>query len=227
MISSAPDSFRGCRHDYLLLSSQIRGEISGFPETIIFVTVFWEPLLHLLNNIESLIFMKRYAISRAGILLILLIMIAWPAQAFTAQNLDIAIQENNDAVISFDYDLSWYENIVVFSRIVDPAHELAKALTSQFKKNVEVTSVSGNNIQVVVENFASRKVSDGVVSLNTPALSFKNAEKVLDKYWFAQFINPDFSPAVTRISFPDGYSEEFYNQDQVPAVRHGIATPTG
>jgi len=172
------------------------------------------------------VLMKQHTIFRIGILILIFTIIAWPAQAFTAQNLDIAIQENNDAIISFDYDLSWYENIVVFSRIVDPANELAKALASQFKKNVQVTSVSGNHIQVVVENFATRTVSDGVVSLNTPALSFKNAQKVLDKYWFARFINPDFSPAVTRVSFPDGYSEDFYNQDQIPAVHHIIeSTP--
>jgi hypothetical protein len=64
-----------------------------------------------------------------------------------------------------------------------------------------------------------------VISLNTPALSFKNAEKVLNKYWFARFISPDFSPEVTRVSFPDGFSELFFNKDQIPSVRHIINTP--
>jgi hypothetical protein len=170
--------------------------------------------------------MIKPAISRIGILLFVLVLAVSPAQAFTAKNLDIAVQDNQDARITFDYDLTWYESVFVFSKIVDPANELAKELKNQFRKNVVVTSVSGNQAQFLVENFASRKVSDGVISLNTPALSFKNAENVLKKYWFAQFISPDFSPEVTRVSFPDGFSELFYNKDQIPSVRHIIDIPT-
>jgi hypothetical protein len=167
--------------------------------------------------------MKR-VITGVGILILVLILVACPAQAFTAKNLDISIQSNTDATVTFSYDLTWYENIVVFSRIVDPTTELTRALESQFGKNVEVYSVSGNRAQFLVENFASRSVNNGEVSLSTPPLPFRNAQKVLDRYWFAQFVTPDFSPEVTRISFPDGYSEVFYNQDQIPSVSHTMDT---
>ena len=170
--------------------------------------------------------MMKYAIPGLGIFILVIILVACPVQAFTAKNLGITIQDNTNAIITFDYDLTWYENIVVFSQIVDPSDELAKALKNQFGKNVEVTSVSGNHAQLLIENFASSTVNDGVVSLNTPSLSFKYAEKVLNKYWFAQFISPDFSPEITRVSFPDGYTEEFYNQDQIPSVRHSIDMPS-
>jgi hypothetical protein len=177
-------------------------------------------------TLALLISMMKHALSGMGICILVAVLIACPVQAFTAKNLDITIQDNTDAIITFDYDLSWYENIAVFSRIADPANELAKALTSQFGKKVEVTYVSGNHAQFLVEKFAVLKKNDGVVSLNTPALSFKNAEKVLNNYWFARFISPDFSPEITRVSFPDGYREEFSNQDQIPSVRHVIKTPS-
>ncbi len=168
----------------------------------------------------------KHAISGMGILILVIILVASPVQAFTAKNLDITVKDNTDAIITFDYDLNWYENIAVFSRIADPATELAKALKGQFGKNVEVTSVSGNRAQFLVEKYASLTQNNGAVSVNTPSLSFKDAENVLNKYWFAQFISPDFSPEITRISFPDGYTEEFYNQDQIPSIHHSINTPT-
>jgi hypothetical protein len=164
-------------------------------------------------------------IFRIGILFLMLIVIACPAQAFTAKNLDIAIQANTDAIITFDYDLTWYENVAVFSRIADPGNELAKALRSQSGKNVEVLTVSGNHAQFLVENFASGTDKNGTITMIAPALSFTNARKALDTYWFGRFISPDFSPDITRISFPDGYAEEFYNQDQIPAVGHTMVTP--
>lgn len=169
--------------------------------------------------------MKKYTIAGMGILILVLITIVCPAGAFTAKNLDITIQDNTNAMITFSYDLSWYEKIAVFSRIADPGAELTKTLRIQFRKNVVGTSVTGNSAQFMVENFASRTVKDGAVSLNTPSLSFKNAEKALNKYWFFPLISPDFSPEITRVSFPDGYSEEFYNQDFIPPLHHTLGMP--
>ena len=42
--------------------------------------------------------------------------------------------------------------------------------------------------------------------MKTPALSFQGAEAVLNQYWFAPLISPDFSPDVTRVVFPDQYT---------------------
>lgn len=155
---------------------------------------------------------------------ILLILIACPVQAFTAKTLDISVQENNGAFVTFSYDLSWYENAVVFSRLADPGAEISKAIRGQFNKNVDVTSVSGSQVQVYIHDFATRSEKDGAVTLSTPAMSFQNAKAALDKYWFARFINPDFSPEISRVTFPDGYSAEFSNQDNIPSVRHVLGT---
>jgi hypothetical protein len=160
----------------------------------------------------------------AGILLLALWFAASPAQAFTAKNLDIAVQDNTDAVITFDYELSWIENIAVFMRIADPGAELKKALESNYKKPVAVMVADGGRSQFMVQGFASVQERDGTVLMRTPALSFVDAEKILNQYWFAPFIAPDFSPGVTRVMFPDGYEETFSNEISIPAISHTLGS---
>ena len=147
-----------------------------------------------------------------------------PVHAFTAKTLDITVQENTDAVIVFDYGLSWFENIAVFMRIADPGTELKKALESSYGKPVFVAKSDGSESRFVVQGFASKEERGGKVTLITPALSFVDAEEILNRYWFAPLISPDFSPAVTRVNFPDDYTEEFYNQISIPARRHTLGT---
>jgi hypothetical protein len=165
--------------------------------------------------------MKR-SLVLAGILLLAIWCFATPAQAFTAKSLDIAVQQNADAVITFDYELSWVENIAVFMRIADPGLELKRALESNYKKPVVVTVADGGHSQFIVQGFASSHERNGTTTMKTPAVSFVEAEKVLNQYWFAPFVNPDFSPEVTRVSFPDGYFEEFSNQISIPAISHTL-----
>ena len=156
----------------------------------------------------------------AGILMLVLLSAAQPVQAFTAKNLDIAVQDNTDAVITFTYDLTWYEHAAVFMRIADPGNELKNALESSYGKTVMVTKADGSESRVVVSGFASKQEHDNTVIMTTPALSFVEAEKILNQYWFARFITPDFSPELTTVRFPDGYRETFSNQISIPAIVH-------
>ncbi len=158
----------------------------------------------------------------AGILVLVLWFAASPVQAFTAKTLDIAVQDNTDAVITFNYELSWIENMAVFMRIADPGAELKKALESNYKKPVTVMVANGGISQFMVQGFASVQERNGTVMMRTPALSFADAQKVLNGYWFASVINPDFSPGVTRVRFPDGYVEEFSDQISIPVINHTL-----
>jgi len=154
--------------------------------------------------------------------LFIFILAVSPAQAFTAKNLDISVQADTNATITFDYDLTVFERAAVFMRIADPALELKKALESNYHKPVTVTHADGSRLQVVVRGFASKSGQGGAVTMRTPALSFVSAQKVLDQYWFAPIIHPDFSPSVTRVTFPDGYTREFSEQIAIPAISHTL-----
>jgi len=152
------------------------------------------------------------------------LLILCPVQAFTAKSLVIEVNDTSDAIITFDYELSWLENVAVFVRIADPGTELKKALESNFQMPVQVLEAGPGRSQFYVRGFASEKIRDGTVTLTTPALSFREAENVMKQYWFAPLINPDFSPDVTRIVFPDGYEETFSNQDRIPGVSHSLGS---
>ena len=162
----------------------------------------------------------KHAFLYSGILILILAISVCPVQAFTAKTLDIVVQDNGDALITFDYDLSWYENVAVFAQITNPGNELKRALESNFGKKVDVITTTGNQAQILVHGFASRIVKDNLVTMVTPALSFDSAEKILKQYWFAPLINVDFSPAVTRVVFPDGYIATFNDQIAIPNINH-------
>lgn len=56
----------------------------------------------------------------------------------------------------------------------------------------------------------------------TPELSFADAEKTFNQLWFAPLINMDFSPDVTRITFPGKDSIKFSNQISVPPFNYTV-----
>jgi hypothetical protein len=45
---------------------------------------------------------------------------------------------------------------------------------------------------------------------------------IVNQYWFAPLVSPDFSPVVTMIVFPDGYREKFYNVISIPSVTRRV-----
>ena len=175
------------------------------------------------RNVTTGFNMIRYPVLVVSLLVTALVLLC-PAQAFTAKCLVIEVNDTSDAIITFDYELSWIEHVAVFVRIADPGTELRKALESNFHAPVQVLEAGSGRSQFYVVGFASERVRDGTVTLTTPALSFREAETVLKQYWFAPLINPDFSPEVTRIVFPDGYEQTFNNQDQIPGVSHSLGS---
>jgi hypothetical protein len=156
------------------------------------------------------------------IALLLLVALCIPVHAFTADRLDISVQENGDANITFDYTLNWLEYLAVFLHVADPGAELQKALQGNTYANVTVYSVTPKKVSLGVEKFAVVQDQATGTTLRTPTVSFAGAERVLQQYWFSRYISPDFSPSITVIQFPDGYSETFIDQITIPSVSHTI-----
>jgi hypothetical protein len=167
--------------------------------------------------------MVRHVIPAICLLVIGLLIIC-PVQAFTSKSLVIEVNDTSDAIITFDYDLSWIEHVAVFVRIADPGTELKKALESNFHAPVQMMEAGAGRSQFYVQGFASEKVQDGNVIMATPPISFREAEKVLNQYWFAPLVNADFSPEVTRLVFPDGHEETFYNKDYIRPIRYTLSS---
>jgi len=155
--------------------------------------------------------------------LIVLACAVMPASAFTMKSLSITVAGNGDAQVDMNYDLSFVEQTAVFFRIADPATELQSAFNSASSHPVTVTRVTSSSAQITIPSFASVTTTGGVSTLTTPSLSFERARKVLSSYWFAPLISPDFSPSVTTITFPDGYTVNYYDLISIPPVTHQLS----
>jgi hypothetical protein len=164
--------------------------------------------------------MKKICIVIGGLLL--LAFFVMPAQAFTMKTLTITVAENGNAEIDMQYDLSLFEQSAVFFRVADPAAELKSAFESQSKEPVSVTKATSSSALVIVPSFVSVTSNNGKTLMETPAVSFERAQKVLNTYWFAPLISPDFSPATTTIVFPDGYREIWHDSISIPSVSHSM-----
>ncbi|HII97702.1 MAG TPA: hypothetical protein HA272_00195, partial [Methanoregula sp.] len=68
-----------------------------------------------------------------------------PAQAFASKSLTITLDENGDAEIDMQYELTLVEQSAVFLRITDPAEELKKAFDSNSGQPVTVTKATSSS----------------------------------------------------------------------------------
>ncbi|KQC03596.1 MAG: hypothetical protein APR53_00935, partial [Methanoculleus sp. SDB] len=125
---------------------------------------------------------------------------------------------------TFEYSLSWIEYIAVYLKISDPAEELTNALSSHSVRPAQVISTSDNTIIIQIFGFATRVATESGIAYTTPNLSFVEAQQILDEYWFAPLINPDFSPGITTVRFPDGYETVYTNQLVLPGITHEVIT---
>lgn len=154
--------------------------------------------------------------------LCLLAFTVMPVQAFTVKSLTMTIAPDGDAQVDIHYDLTLFEEGAIFFRISDPAAELKKAFDTNSRKPVTVTQATGSSAQVIIPSFAAVETDQKGTTMVTPSVSFERAQKVLDQYWFAPLISPDFSPDITTIIFPDGYQVRFDNLLVIPSVAHQL-----
>ena len=145
-----------------------------------------------------------------------------PVQAFTMKSLTITLAPDGDAEIDMQYDLSFIEQSAVFFRIADPAAELKKAFETKADQPVTVTKATSSSSVVIVPAFASVTEENNQTWMKSPTVSFERAQKILNSYWFAPLISPDFSPAITTVVFPDGYRETWHDLISIPSVSHPI-----
>lgn len=166
--------------------------------------------------------MKRFLILAAA--LFLMAAVVMPVQAFTMKSLSINFDQNGNAEIDMQYDLSFVEQSAVFLQIADPAEELQSAFAAGSSKPVTVTEATSSSAKISVPSYASVSTVDGKTVMVTPSVSFERARNVLNSYWFAPLLTPDFSPAVTTLTFPDGHHEYYYDQISIPSVTHTLGT---
>jgi hypothetical protein len=159
----------------------------------------------------------------AIISLCILAVVIMPVQAFTAKSLTITLAPDGDARVDLHYELSFLEQTAVFLRLADPAAELKKAFDSHSSEPVTVPQATSTSAVVLIPGFATINEGTRQVRMITPSVSFEKAQQVMNGYWFAPLVSPDFSPAVTTVIFPDGYQENFSDVISIPSLSHTLS----
>lgn len=145
-----------------------------------------------------------------------------PVQAFSSDRLTVDLLDDGDAYIAFEYTLNMAEKVAVYLKIADPNAELKKALEDMFHHPVTVDEVTSNSVRFRVEAFSNITETNGSIVMKTPEISFTMAEKALRKYWFAPLVQADYSAEIATITYPDGYVEEFFDTDKIPATSRAL-----
>ena len=146
-----------------------------------------------------------------------------PVQAFTAKSLTITLAPDGDAQLNMQYDLSFIEQSAVFFKLADPAAELKQAFDTHSSAPVTVPEATSSSATVLIPGFADLDRGNGKVTMVTPSLSFEKAQQVMNSYWFAPLVSPDFAPGITTVIFPDGYRATYYDALTLPSVSHRLA----
>jgi hypothetical protein len=163
--------------------------------------------------------MKVYTVLIVACILSLAVM---PAQAFTAKSLTITLDREGDAEMNMQYELTFFEQSAVFLQIADPAEELKKAFDSHSPEPVTVVETTSSSAIIHVPAFATVSRDGEGPLMTTPQLSFEKAQQVMNGYWFAPLVSPDFSPAVTMVRFPDGHRAVYYDVLTLPPIQRSL-----
>jgi len=146
-----------------------------------------------------------------------------PAHAFTANSLDITVDQNGDALATFRFTLEGFlENSIPQSMLEE---ELKKGLTTSTEPP-ELKSMDKSSAVLLMKKFADTSDVATGTEYRTATMDFKKAEIALQNSALSGAVSADFSPERITLTFPDSYQREFSNVDVLPAVFHTVIDPS-
>jgi hypothetical protein len=159
--------------------------------------------------------------SRACALLVLLgILVSSPAAALEAGYLEIVVDHSGNATVTFEYTLSWAEQVLAFLGAIRPDRDLGKIFGAVSGGEVSEILAGGGSASFSVGGFAAVSGTSPNASYRTPVLNLSWAEAGWRVSFLSPLLSPDFSPAVTVIRFPDAYSVTFRDELMIPNITH-------
>lgn len=159
----------------------------------------------------------------ALILVCMALLLAGPVHAFTASSLDITVDKNGDAVAIFRFTLDGLiENAIPQSVLQD---QLQKGLTTS-NDPPQLISMDRSSATLLLKNFSDVSDVPTGTQYQTATMDFTKAEIALKNSAVSSVITADFSPAVVTVTFPDNYTKELDNVNDLPAITHIIIDPS-
>ena len=173
-------------------------------------------LIAMMPNARSL-----YPVVLCCVLCIVLLAVA-PAEAFTADSLNITVSTNGDAIADFQYTLNGViENAIPLSVLQD---QLVQGLATS-STPPQVLSFSKSEATLLLKSFAVTNAVPTGTEYQTAPMNFSNAQAALQNSAVSSVISADFSPKITTVTFPDGYSRQFLASSVLPSIDHIVINP--
>jgi hypothetical protein len=152
----------------------------------------------------------------------MVLLIAGPVHAFTANSLDIAVDKNGDAVAIFRFTLDGLiENAIPQSLLQD---QLQKGLTTS-NDPPQLLSMDRSSATLLLKNFSYVFAVPTGTQYRTATMDFSRAEIALKNSAVSSMISADFSPKKITVTFPDNYTKELDNVDFLPSITHTTVDP--
>jgi hypothetical protein len=149
-------------------------------------------------------------------------LVIFPSQAFTANSLDITVNENGDATALFRFTLEGLlENAIPQSILQD---ELLKGLSTSSEPPTLI-SMDRSSASIILKKFARVADVPTGTEYTTASMNFKKAEIALQESALSRVVTADFSPASITVTLPDGYNRKFGDVDVLPSLTHTIIDP--
>jgi len=164
--------------------------------------------------------MKR--LRMVSLLLVLGILCSTPAAALHARYLDIVVSRDGNATVTFEYNLSFIEQVLAFFGAVNPDRDLERIFAATTGGKVETLSADTGVTTFSVTGFANITKDSPESIYETRPVNLSWGQAGYESSILAPFLEPDFSPDVTVIRFPDAYSRTFRDQFLIPNVTHSF-----
>ncbi|HVP25909.1 MAG TPA: hypothetical protein VMS81_08000 [Methanomicrobiales archaeon] len=162
--------------------------------------------------------MERFRL--VSLALVLAVLAPAPATALHARYLDIGVGRNGDATVTFEYTLPWIEQALAFLGLANPDRDLGQILAASANGQVDRLSASTGTASFSVRGFANVTVNPGSATYDTSPVNLSWGQIGYESSILAPLLEPDFSPDVTVIRFPDAYSVTFRDLLIIPNVTH-------
>ena len=154
------------------------------------------------------------------LLLVLGLLAPAPCAALRAEYLDISVDRTGDAAVNFEYTLSFPEGILAWLGAVAPGQDLAKVLAAASGGEAGRVSEKAGSASFSVRGFAAVSGASPNATYRIPVLNLSWAEAGWNASILAPLLDPDFSPGVTVVRFPDAYSVTYHDQLVIPDTTH-------
>lgn len=164
----------------------------------------------------------KFRLPLAILLIVSLAAAAMPASALTITSYTAEIQDDGNAILTFNYDMTFVEYVGYYLNIANPGKLMKEEYDKHANMPGDVLSSDSKGTSFKVYGYAAVSDDTNGKTITTPSQSFQKAEAILKEHPVAKLTTFDLSPDITTVTFPDGYCETFYNELSIPSITHII-----